>query len=77
MYKFYKNNITPLKEVELFDLKITELFVNSEGVRYEYLGEGAFITDRDSELEENETLEGFDDHHLDLFWTLMRHKLWI
>jgi hypothetical protein len=51
MYKFYKNNITPLKEVELSDLRTTELFVNSDGVRYEYLGDGAFITDRDSYLE--------------------------
>ena len=57
--------------------KIGELFINSKGVRHEYLGEGAFITDKDSELIENEVMEDLDSQCLDLFWTLMKNKTWI
>lgn len=77
MYKFYRNNITPLKEVELYDLRIGELFVNSKGVRHEYLGEGAFITDKDSELVDDEVIEDLDPFVLELYWTLMKNKTWI
>ena len=74
MYKFYRNNITPLKPVELYDLSVGDLFINSKGVRSEYLGEGTFITDKDSELVENELIEDLDNQCLGLFWTLMKNR---
>lgn len=76
MHIFYRNNSTPLKKIDLYNLNDGDLFINSSGTRYEYLGEGAFINNKRSELMEDNTVEELDNHHLNLFWTLMKNKTW-
>lgn len=74
MDKFYKNNSNPLEEIELSDLKAGELFVSSTGIRYEYIGEGSFITNKSSELWDGEVMEELSPKAVGLYWILMHNR---
>lgn len=69
--KLYKNNVSPIEEVCVDDLKEGDLFVTSDGSRFKTKRNGVYEMDKASELVEGETVENLTPLQLRTYWRLM------